>query len=350
MIRASKYIATPPGATIREQLNDRGMSQKEFATRMSMSEKHISKLINGEVLLTPDTSQKLEMVLGIPAKFWNNLESIYRDKLTKIKYENSIASDIIIVKKLPYNEMSKYGWIGQTNDVVERVMNARKYFEVVDLGLIVNKCKMNIACRRLAINEKSDLALMAWAQQAKILARTIPVSVINTKLLLRSIPVIRNMTDMKPNVFCPKIKELFSHCGIALVFLPHLQGSFLQGATFIDNNKIVIGITTRGRDADKFWFSLFHEIAHIILGHIYKNNGVTDNDEREADRWASDNLIDDTAYSLFSKHGNYTERSIVDFAKEQGIAPGIVVGRMQRDKIIRYNMYNKLKEKYVIAI
>ena len=69
MVRSRSFIATPPGATIKEQLNDRGMSQKEFAARMDMSEKHISKLINGEVQLTPEVAVRLEVVLGVPAKF-----------------------------------------------------------------------------------------------------------------------------------------------------------------------------------------------------------------------------------------------------------------------------------------
>ena len=82
MVRSRSYIATPPGATIREQLNDRGLTQKEFAVRMDMSEKHISKLINGDVQLTPETAVRLEMVLGVPAKFWNNLieRSLLRQK------------------------------------------------------------------------------------------------------------------------------------------------------------------------------------------------------------------------------------------------------------------------------
>lgn len=82
-MRSRTYIATPPGATIKERLEDRGMSQKEFAARMGMSEKHISQLINGNVQLTNDTALKLEMVLGLPARFWNNLESIFREKLAK---------------------------------------------------------------------------------------------------------------------------------------------------------------------------------------------------------------------------------------------------------------------------
>lgn len=93
MVRSRSFIATPPGATIREQLNERGMSQKEFAARMDMSEKHISRLINGEVQLTPEVAIRLEMVLGVPAKFWNNLEIIYREKLLKVKLENSMDAD-----------------------------------------------------------------------------------------------------------------------------------------------------------------------------------------------------------------------------------------------------------------
>ena len=75
MVKSRSFIATPPGATIKEQLLDRGLSQKEFAVRMGMSEKHISKLINGDVQLTPEVAVRLEMVLGVPAKFWNKLEA-----------------------------------------------------------------------------------------------------------------------------------------------------------------------------------------------------------------------------------------------------------------------------------
>ena len=89
MLRSKTLIATPPGETIKEQLNMLGMRQKEFAARMGMSEKHISKLIGGAVQLTLETAQKLEPVLGVPAEFWNKLELIYRDKILKVQQENA---------------------------------------------------------------------------------------------------------------------------------------------------------------------------------------------------------------------------------------------------------------------
>ena len=124
MMRSKTYIATPPGETIKEQLIDREMTQKEFAARMDMSEKHISRLINGEVILTPETAVKLEMVLGIPAEFWSNLEAIYREKLVKVKTENALEEDAIIAKRFPYNEMAKYGWVPETKNITELKLNS----------------------------------------------------------------------------------------------------------------------------------------------------------------------------------------------------------------------------------
>ena len=91
IIRSSHYIAVPPGETIKEQLEDKGLSQKEFVARMDLPEEHISRLISGETQLTPKIAAKLEAVLGVPAKFWNNLEITYREKIVKAEAENSKA-------------------------------------------------------------------------------------------------------------------------------------------------------------------------------------------------------------------------------------------------------------------
>ena len=350
MVRSRSYIATPPGATIKEQLNDRGMSQKEFAARMDMSEKHISRLINGDVQLTPETSVKLEMVLGVPAKFWNNLEAIYREKLIKAEAENAMDADVEIAKQFPYSEMAKFGWVPKTREAKEKVVNLRRYFEVVNLSILGSAQITRIACRRLAITEKSDLALMAWAQEAKIRARGIQTAPINVNGLISAMPELRKMTALSPKEFCPKIKKCLADCGVALVFLPHLKGSFLQGASFMDGNKLVVGLTARGKYADKFWFSLFHELAHIVLGHVGQPNEISEEDEKAADKWSGDTLIISEAFEVFRKDRDYSERSVLQFAKEQEIAPGIVVGRMQMEGMIRYNMLNNLKEKYEIVV
>lgn len=349
MARSKSFVATPPGATIKEQLTNRGMSQKEFSARMEMSEKHISKLINGEVQLTPDMAMRLEMVLGVPAQFWTNLEAIYRDKLLKVKNENEMDEDIELVKKLPYSEMTKHGWVPETKKVQEKVICARKFFEVVNLELIRDPRLNRIACRRINESEKADFALLAWAQKAKIEARSIATAPIDIKSLQKRIPYIRDMTTKEPEAFCPNLIKLLSECGIALVFLPHIGGSFLHGATFYDGAKIVIGLTVRGKDADKFWFSLFHELAHIICGHVAKPNGTTDADESEADMYAREILIPTEKFSRLISKNDFSKIAIKQFALSCKIDVGIVVGRLQREGYIEYSWYNDLKTKYILS-
>ena len=349
MVKSRSFIATPPGATIKEQLLDRGLSQKEFAVRMGMSEKHISKLINGEVQLTPDVAVRLEMVLGVPAKFWNKLEATYREKLVKAKVENDMDTDKELAKKLPYREMSKNGWVPETRDTTEKVIYLRKYFEVVNLGIIKDMQLSKIACRRLAETEKSNLALLAWAQKAKLEARTIETSLVNLETLKKSLPEIRSMTTMNPSDFCPKLIELLSGCGIALVFLPHIGGSFLHGATFYDGKKIVVGLTVRGKDADKFWFSLFHELGHILLGHINQPNGTTEEDEAAADSFAKETLIPTEEFNAFTTQNDFSKAAICAFAQEKHILCGIVVGRLQKEGFINYSRCNDLKTKYILS-
>lgn len=349
MVRSRSIIAIPPGATIKEQIVDRGMRQKEFAVRMGMSEKHISRLINGEVQLTLDVAMRLEMVLGIPAQFWCNLESVYREKIARVNEENAMEEDIELARKFPYREMAKNGWVKDASSWPEKVINLRKYFEVVQLGFLKDSLVPGIACRRLSETEKGDYLLIAWAQKAKLDARKIDTKPIDIKTLLTEIKNIRSMTSMGPDKFCTKLIYLLANCGIALVFLPHMGGSFLHGATFLEGNKIVIGLTIRGKDADKFWFSLFHEIAHILYGHIGQPNGTSDEDEKSADEFAKNTLIPEQEYKFFIANNDFSKIAIINFASQIGIDVGIVVGRLQKEGNIQYNWHNDLKTKYTIS-
>lgn len=349
MERSRSYIATPPGATIKEQIATRDMNQKEFAARMGMSEKHISKLVNGEVRLTMDVARRLEMVLGLPAQFWCNLEAIYREKLAKIDEENAMDQDKELARKIPYKEMVRNGWVEDTAKIEDRVINLRKFFEVAQLTFLQGNLVPGIACRKLSTSEKSDYALIAWAQKAKLESRKIQTQLIDIKTLKKILPQIRKMTMESPEEFCPKLIELLSSCGIAIIFLPHIGGSFLHGATFYDGNKIVLGLTLRGKDADKFWFSLFHELGHIILGHIGKVDGTNDDDENAADEFARDQLIPADEFEYLINNIEITKENIIDFAKQVGIDAGIVVGRLQKEGYLQYSWYNDLKTKYVLT-
>lgn len=349
MLKSRTYIAIPPGMTIKEMLVERGMNQNEFAARMDLSEKHVSRLVNGEVLLTQDVALRLESVLGISASFWNRLESNYRETLTKVQAENDMENDEVIARLLPYSQMASLGWVREATHIKEKVFILRQFWEVSNLTLLDNGMITRIACRRLAITEKADLALMAWAQKAKRDARQVKTSPINIERLIAQLPSIRRMTLLPVDAFSKRLQELLAECGVALVFVPHLRGSFLHGATFVDGRKIVLGMTVRGNDGDRFWFSLFHEFAHIILGHTGQQDGVSKEDESVADQWAADQLVAPTSYKAFIEKRRFSREAVTEFAKSIGVAPGIVVGRLQKELFVRYDSLNDLKTRYMIS-
>ena len=289
MKKNRNYIATPPGVTIKEQLTDRGMTQKEFAVRMDMSEKHTSKLINGDVQLTIEVARKLEMVLGVPTQFWCNLEAIYREKLLKIQEESSMDDDIAIAQNIPYDFMTQNGWIDNAKGWSDRVVHLRKYFELVQLIKLKDSLIPAIACRKLSGAEASDLVIITWAQKAKLEARHINTKPINIEALANDISCISNiMSDTIPHTI-PPLKSWLSNYGIAFVVLPKFEDSILHGATFLSGNKIVLGLTEE-QQSEKFYYNLFHELAHILYHHLGKPDGTTEDDEKQADEYAKNML------------------------------------------------------------
>lgn len=176
-----------------------------------------------------------------------------------------------------------------------------------------------------------------------------PVALLNLQKLSENLSYIRGMTVETPDVFCPQLDQILADCGIALILLPHMRGSFLHGASFKDGKKVVMGLTVRGRDVDRFWFSLFHELDHILEQHIDKPHGPTEEDENHADCFACDKLIPPDEYVAFTDRKNTSSSAVISFASEVGIDPGIVVGRLQNDGVINHNALNELKTHYQLS-
>lgn len=349
MIQESKsYVAIPPGVTIKEQLEDRGMSSKEFAARMGLSKKHVSELINGKTQLTQEVALKLSSVLGIPASFWNNLERIYREQETLVKDEKKMDNEIEIAKLLPYADCANLGWLPKTRSNTEKVRNLRSFFKVSDLGFISNNEIKNVAYRILSEKDSAQLAAGMWIQKVQNESEEIESEKINIKGLSKNLTIIRDMTTKDPEIFIDELKELLLTFGVKLIILPSLKNSYLHGATFLHRNSVVLGITARGRDADRFWFSLFHELGHIIEGHIFENEEATEMEEA-ANLFAKKQLIPDDEYDVFIEQAEFNRTTITNFANEIGIDKGIVLGRLQNDGHLQFNQFVDMKIKYEIT-
>lgn len=345
-------IAIPPGETLKECLENIGMTQAELSKRTGLSTKHISEIINGKTPITQETSLKLENVLGIPASFWNNLEANYQETKARLEAEKEIENEQAIAKDIPYNHIAKLGWVETTRNLKEKVKNLRSFFGVASLKYLPDVyCA---AYRKADKGKASPLALATWLQKGEIEARKIHTEPFDKKKLMSHIEDFRALTKESPEIFEPKLKSLCASCGIALVLLPHIPKTYAHGATkWLSSDKALLQLSLRGSYADIFWFSFFHELGHIIL-HGKKQIFIEQKDnmnnvklEAEADKFASNTLIPEKKYKAFIRNNNFTRESIISFADHLNLHPCIVIGRLQHDKILKFSDYHDLKPRFI---
>lgn len=342
-------IPVPPGETLREYLDNWNMSQKNLAVRLELSPKHVNEIIQGKAPITTETAIKLETVLGLPASFWLGLETIYQEAKAHASISEVLDREKKILKSFNYAELARHGLVEKTRVVYEKLKNLRNFFGVVNLESIP---KLIPVAFRVSNNfDPSSLALAAWLQQGEILAREIKTESYSKSGIKTLIKELRALTTLPQEEYLDLLEKKCAKNGIALVIVPHLSKTYANGAIkWVNSDKVILQLSTRGGYSDIFWFTLFHELGHIYYGHnkkevlidsLHKSLAI----EKEADEFASENLIPKAKYQEFKKRTVFSSDGIIAFANDIKIHPGIVVGRLAHDKLITHNQFNDLREK-----
>lgn len=353
-IKPKQYVAPvaiAPGETLKDIIDEIDMSQKELAARLGISEKHLTQVINGKAEISRDLAEKLEMVLGIDAIFWLNLENEYRETLKKITPPVILENEEDIARIIPYAELAKQGFIETTKKIVEKVVNLRYFFGVSNLN---NIPKVNAAYRRANNIKENKYALAAWIRIAEMQSQNIETDKFSRRKLIEALPRIREFTKDQTGGFFKELVELLASCGVALVIANHLPGTGVHGVTFLNSkrNKLIIQLSVRGKFADKFWFTLFHEISHIVSDETGKFSYIDCDEEieKEMDRIAREILIPEERYHDFIKSNNVNNYSCIErFAEQIGIHPCIVLGRLKFDGHVPYSSFVNRVPKFEIA-
>ena len=348
-------LAIPPGEYLAEVINELGMSQVDVARRMGRPVQAINEIIKGHKAITPDTALQLEQVTGVPAYLWTGLEEEYRLVLARQQEQTQLAQEAALVDPELYRAMAGLGWVKHVRDKLERVRELWKFFGVASLHNLPEVTTYSPAFRLSTAAVASSYALAAWLRQGELEARKIEVHPYEAERLKSALASLRALTLETPEVFLPQAQTLLARCGVALVVLPHLPKTYAHGAAFwLTPSKAVVQMSLRGSWADIFWFSLFHELAHVLLHskrHMFiEGKGGEDpawrTQEDEANSFAGDVLIPLGPYRAFTGQGLFTAGAIRQFAAQRGIAPGVVVGRLQHDGFIEQNQVNGLRERY----
>ncbi len=338
-------LAIPPGEYLEEILEEMGLKQSELARRMGRPAQTVNEIIKGEKSITPETSIQLEKVLGVPAYIWVNLESEYRlIKAGQVEIEKATEEETIL-ENFPYLELSKIGMVEKTRSPLEKIQNLRRFFGVASLFNLEGVKEYSPAFRQSTNNNINHKALAAWLRAGSLIANDVECKKYCKETLISKLVDIRLLTlEEEPSVFFPKLKSILKTCGIALIVIPHFKKIHTTGATFwIEKEKAVLMMSLRGSWADIFWFSLFHELGHILLHDkriTFLENGGSDpawkKQEDEANDFSKKTLIPSKEFIQFMEEYDFSSSKIESFAKSIDISAGIVTGRLQHEKIISY--------------
>lgn len=352
---APDYVSAP-GETLKDLLNERGMTQVELSERMGKTPKFVSELIQGKAALTQDTALQLERVLRTPASFWNNRERHYQEALARKAERVSLSKHTDWLKTFPLKDMIHLEWVTKEKDDVEQVRRVLDFFGVAspdEWNSIWMDPQYKASFRKSLAFASEPGAVAAWLRQGEIEGRAVECEPYDKQGFKDVLREIRTLTVERPEKFCPLMLELCSSVGVALVFLPQIDKARISGATrWLTSGKALIQMSLRYKTNDHFWFTFFHEAGHVVKHGkraVFLEGSDADmqqDEEEEANVFASEWLIPRAALRGFIMRGETSKYSILQFAHEQGIAPGIVVGQLQHEGVFPYSHHNRLKEKF----
>ena len=354
-----------PGHFLEEELETIGLKQSDLAKRSGLTSKTINAIIKGKAPISPDTAVILEAVLGRPAVYWLNLDSLYQVKKANDAQYKLLKKDTNLLSNIDLSGMIKQKWISQYNDKVEQLKEVLSFFGVATTQQLLSVwSKLEVNYRTSSAYKKNHLNIMSWLRRGELLAQEIecePYSVNKFKIALTE---CRSLTNLSFPEISKQIQFICAKAGVAVVFVPQIKNISTSGAAhWVNKDKALIQLSLRGKSDDKFWFNFYHEAGHILL-HGRKDQFI-DNEgsqipseeniyftpermliEAEADNFSANFLINKKSFSNFILKNKFTTKTIIEFANKEGISPGIVVGQLQKNKFLGWHMLNTLKRKY----
>lgn len=357
-IGISRDLIIHPGEIIADVLKERDITQAELATRTNVSPAYISSVIAGKKDISSKFAMALEYALDVPKSFWLNLQANYEAEMLELNEVNTITdSEKTIYSKL--NEiitwLRKRHLIPNEQNIEETILSLRKVLRMSD----ISKLDSIVAAGAFRVSQKTtvDPVIMgAWIRLCQVMGEqnTRVISQFDTQNVEQLIFDLKKIMVNSNADLRKDLTDVMARYGIKFSLVHNFRGAPVHG--YISQNKdgeYQMALTIRGAFADIFWFSLFHEIGHIVNGDISKTTGFIDAlnntdtvKEDAANKFAGDALLDPDSYGDFIAKGDFNIMPIKQYANSQHVAPYVVIGRLQREKRIPYSWYSEYKVRY----
>lgn len=335
----------PPGETLRETIEELGMTQKELALRAELTPQSVSRIIKGEQTISYETAHKFEKVTGVPAHFWNALEAQYRENVIKNDTTRLTKEEKKWLETIPFRELIKRGVLEKTTNTRQLFENVLRFFGVNSVNAWYEMMQTSVVTPRQShCFETHPGPAMTWIRLGELQAINRECNEYNRSLFQTFLQECRTFT-CKPlheimDIFITRCAEY----GVAISLVSTLKKVPWNGATkWISPYKVMIVLSDRGKTEDIFWFSFFHEASHVLHDSkkmLFINNNSDEIHEKKADKFAAEMLIPQKYdhHILNIKNAN----DIRKLSAKIGVGKGIVAGRY-RYLSKKWNAFPRIK-------
>lgn len=349
------YWASPPGETMADILEERNISPIKFADQIGYTEGHTNDLLHGNLSITIEIAQQLERILGGSATFWMNRESQYREDMARLQIKPPDSADEGWLNELPVKDMIKFGWLNTPHRPAEIMAECLRFFGVPNVAAwreTYHNIFETAAFRTSSSFDSQSGAVAAWIRQGEIESSQIESKAWDAERFQNTLPSIRALTRKRhPSAFITELRKLCAECGVAVVIARAPTGCRASGAAlFLSPSKALLLLSFRYLSDDHFWFSFFHEAAHLILHSkddlfLEGMEMCSSKEEQEANEFAASTLIPEQ-FQLELSNLPLDSREVMRFARKVGVSPGIVVGQLQHFGLVNRRQLNNLKKRY----
>jgi HTH-type transcriptional regulator/antitoxin HigA len=341
-----------PGAFIKEELEVRNWTQEDLAEILGLSLNSVSKLMMNKRAITIDTAGLLSKAFGQSPQYWINLDTNFRLRSKNDSAEErSVETKSTIYKYLPLNEMKKKGWLKPCKNVDELVGQIMDFWNISALDFsFLDKASLPNLRKSAAWTQYNKYYALTWFRMAQRCAKMYKASEYSKTNLRELCNNFHSYTATQDNLGF--FLEDLNKAGVKFFVLSHLQKTYIDGSSFYDNGNPVIAYTRRYDRLDNFWFTVAHEIAHILL-HLRKRDDffiddlgeLTTQVEKEANDFANDMVRANEILKYFKPYRNYISQARVESCSEDlQVSRAIVVGVLQHNGLLSRKNLNRLKQ------
>lgn len=350
---------SPPGATIARVMKTREIDASELAEAVGLSLHDFESLLQGRHRVNTKLADALALHLGATARFWLARDKDYIRDLARLGNDSPV--DISVwAQSMPIKSMRRYGWLSSdTRSKDARNKELLSFFDCKSLQEWGQRYSAGVGAVafRTSLTFASDgMATLVWLRAGEAQLAAFPVAKFDRKEFKRILPTLKKISAFKrPSTILSRLRESCAPVGVSITTARAPEGCRASGASWFTNDgRPVIHLSFRHLSEDHFWFTFFHEAAHIILHgqtHIDGEgaevmNKDTEAQEAEANAYAQEILLSDEIRQTLTRRQSISANSVIDAARSAKVTAGVIVGQLEKAGTIPHGKLSFLKHRY----